>query len=186
MRPAVFLDRDGTMIEERGYHTPDSQLVVYPWTIDAVRLLKRAGYAIVVVTNQAGIARGLYSCGFVEETHRQLAGRFAAAGAAIDEWRYCPHHIDALIDAYRGPCRCRKPFPGMIEDAAASLRLDLPQSWMIGDHWRDIQLAHATGTRGILVRSGHGRSHEAQWPADVAAPAAACDNLIAAAAHILR
>jgi D-glycero-D-manno-heptose 1,7-bisphosphate phosphatase len=185
MRPAVFLDRDGTMIEERGYLTPSSQLVVYPWTTDAIRLLKRAGFAVVVVTNQGGIARGLYTCAFVEATHRRLGERFAAAGAMVDAWQYCPHHTEATIDAFRGPCRCRKPGPGMIEDAALGLGLDLARSWVIGDHWRDVQLAHATGGRGVLVRSGHGRGHEERWPADVAPAAAVCDNLIAAAAYIL-
>jgi D-glycero-D-manno-heptose 1,7-bisphosphate phosphatase len=186
MRPAIFLDRDGTMLEERGYVTPDSQLVVYPWTADAIRLLKRAGFLIVVVTNQAGIARGLYTREFVETTHRRLARRFAAAGAAVDAWHYCPHHVEALVDEFRGPCRCRKPGTGMIDAAVAALDIDRARSWTIGDHWRDIQLAHAAGTRSVLVRSGHGRGHEEAWPSDVGAPAAISDNLIAAAAHILR
>ena len=184
MTPAVFLDRDGTILEELGYLTPASQPRIYPWSIDAVRLLKRAGFAIVVVTNQGGIARGLYSSKFVEDTHQALAARFAAGGAPIDAWHYCPHHPEALTAEFMGPCACRKPEPGMVRDAARVLDLDLTRAWVIGDQWRDIQMGHAVGARTILVRSGHGRDQEAHWPRDIAAPTAICDNLIAAVAVV--
>lgn len=185
MRPAVFLDRDGTLIEELGYLTPSSQLIVYPWTIDAIRLLNRAGFAVVVVTNQAGIARGLYSAAFVEDTHRGLAARFEAGGARVDAWQFCPHHPEALDETLRA-CDCRKPGIGMATRAAAALDIDLGQSWVVGDQWRDIAMGHAMGGRGVLVRSGHGRIQESTWPEDVARPDAVCDNLIAAAAHIIQ
>ena len=185
MKPAVFLDRDGTMIEERGYLTPSSQMVVFPWTVDAIRLLRRAGFAVVVVTNQGGVARGWYTRDFVEETHRALAARLAAAGAPVDAWQYCPHHPEALIDELRGPCRCRKPDIGMIEGPAQELGLDVSRSWVVGDSWRDVQLGHAAGAGSILVRSGHGAAMEANWLADAPRPMAVVDNLIAAAALIL-
>jgi D-glycero-D-manno-heptose 1,7-bisphosphate phosphatase len=107
MTPAVFLDRDGTLIDERGYLTPASELLVYPWTIDALRLLRRAGFALVVVTNQGGIARGQYTRRFVEDTHRSLGERFAAGGGAVDEWRFCPHHPQAIVVELAAPCDCR-------------------------------------------------------------------------------
>jgi D-glycero-D-manno-heptose 1,7-bisphosphate phosphatase len=185
MKPAVFLDRDGTMIDEFGYLTPASRPRIYPWSVDAVRLLKRAGFAIVVVTNQGGIARGLYSSAFVEETHRALASRFAAGGAAVDAWYYCPHHPDAPVEGLKGACACRKPEAGMAREAARTLDLDLARSWVIGDQRRDIQMGHALGARTILVRCGHGRAQEANWPAEIAAPTAICDNLIGAVAVIV-
>lgn len=184
MRPAVFLDRDGTLIEDVGYLTPDSVLEVFPWSIDAVRLLKRAGYAVVVVTNQGGIGRGLYTGEFVEATHRALGDRLAAAGAAVDAWHYCPHHPESRDPRLAAPCACRKPAAGMVHDAARALGLDLARSWVIGDQWRDIQMGHLVGARTILVRTGHGRAQEATWPEGIRPPTMVCDNLIAAVAAI--
>jgi D-glycero-D-manno-heptose 1,7-bisphosphate phosphatase len=185
MRPAVFLDRDGTILDELGYLTPDAALTIYPWSLDAIRLLGRGGYAIVIVTNQGGIARGLYTREFVEETHRRLGERFRAAGAIVDGWYFCPHHSEALVAEFSGPCTCQKPAPGMALDAARTLGLDLQRSWVIGDQWRDIALGHAVGSRTVLVHTGHGRSQDANWPSDVARPTMTADTLIAAAAAIL-
>lgn len=188
MARVVFLDRDGTMLEEMGYLTPWSTARMFPWTIDALRLLARAGFALVVVTNQGGVGRGLYSEEFVEETHRRLAARCEAAGVRIDAWLHCPHHPDALIDRLRGPCECRKPGLGLVRAAASRLAggCDVAHSWTVGDSWRDVQLGHAMGGRSILVRTGHGARQEQIWPREVAPPAFVCDNLMAAAATILR
>lgn len=186
MKPAVFLDRDGTMIEELGYLTPASRPRLFPWTIDAIRLLNRAGFAVVVVTNQGGIGRGLYTADFVEQTHRTLGDRFGAGGAHIDCWQFCPHHPEAMLAHLREPCDCRKPGLGMINAAARLVcEFDLSASWTVGDQWGDVQLGHAIGGRSILVRSGHGALQERTWPADIAPPTLVCDNLMAAAAHIL-
>ena len=187
MTRAVFLDRDGTIIDEFGYLTPTSELRVFPWSADAIRLLNQAGFAVVVVTNQGGIGRGLYTREFVNQTHQALAQRFASAGAIVSAWEYCPHHPDALTDELRARCACRKPATGMIDAAVKTLggNIDLAQSWVVGDQWRDVQLGHAVGARSILVRSGHGAVQEADWPSDIASPTAICDNLIAAVARIL-
>lgn len=186
MTRAVFLDRDGTIIEERGYLTPDSTLAVFPWSVDAIRLLNRAGYRVAVVTNQGGIGRRLYTREFVLETHATLARRFAAAGAVVDVWQYCPHHPQALIAELRQLCACRKPGVGMIDAAIRVLGdTDLTRSWVVGDQWRDVQLGHAIGGKSILVRSGHGTVQEQTWPVNIAPPTAICDNLMAAVAHIL-
>ena len=186
MRPAVLLDRDGTVLDELGYLTPDAEPIIYPWSLDAIRLLRRAGFAVVVVTNQGGIGRGLYTRELVEETHRKLDERFRAAGAAVDGWFYCPHHTEALRPEFAGPCTCRKPAPGMAHEAARQLDLDLERSWVIGDQWRDIALGHAVGAKTILVWTGHGRTQDTTWPAHVERPTKVCDSLIAAAAAILR
>src|ERR687895_1273872 len=112
MRPAVFLDRDGTLIEDVDYLSRLDQIVLFPWTIDALRLLRRAGFVAVVVTNQSAVARGIVTEQFVRDTHAELQARFAAGGAGIDGFYFCPHHPHAVLEPYRTNCRCRKPGPG--------------------------------------------------------------------------
>jgi D-glycero-D-manno-heptose 1,7-bisphosphate phosphatase len=185
VRPAVFLDRDGTMIEDVGYLDALDRIDYYPWTVDAIRMLNRAGLPVVVVTNQAGIARGFFTDAFVQETHRAIAARLAAGGARVDAYYYCPHHPGGRIPAYAQSCDCRKPGPGMIHQAAKDLGLDPARSFVVGDTWLDIGLARAVGARGILVRTGAGAAWEARPPADLAA-AAVVDNLVAAVGWILR
>lgn len=184
LRPAIFLDRDGTINEDVGYLTDLSRLRIYPFAPDAIRLLKRAGFAIVVVTNQGGVARGLMTTAFVEETHRRMAARLEAAGAGVDAWYYCPHHPDAVVASLGEPCECRKPGILMPRQAADAHCLDLSRSWVIGDHWRDVQMGHACGARAVLLRTGHGLDQERARP-DGQRVEAICDNLMSAAAAIL-
>jgi D-glycero-D-manno-heptose 1,7-bisphosphate phosphatase len=185
MKPAVFLDRDGTLIEEVGYLDRLERLAFFPWSIDAVRLLNRAGYLVVVVTNQAGVARGIFDESFVGEAHRHIDVTLAAGGARIDAYYHCPHHPEASIEAYRQVCTCRKPLPGMLRKAEADLGVDLHQSFVVGDRWLDVQLAQAVGATGILVRTGYGRTEESRPKHDVRA-AAIVDDLIEAVGWILR
>jgi D-glycero-D-manno-heptose 1,7-bisphosphate phosphatase len=184
VRPAVFLDRDGTLIEDVGYLDRLDQMTVFPWTVDVIRAFNRAGLAVVVVTNQSGIAKGLFTEAFVEETHRQLSARLAAGGARIDAYYYCPHHPDGVVDAYRQRCDCRKPASGLVDRAVRDLDLDPARSFVVGDKWLDIGLARAAGARGILVRSGTGAAEEARPQPDVSADAIV-DSLAAAASWIL-
>jgi len=184
-RPAVFLDRDGTLIEEAGYLDRLERLIFFPYSVDAVRLLNRSGLAVVVITNQAGIARGIVKESFVAEAHRHISDRLAAGGARVDAYYYCPHHPDAVIEAYRQRCDCRKPRPGLFTRAAADLDLDLARSFVVGDRWHDIEPGQALGARGVLVRTGYGRTEEAAPKAGVV-PAAITDNLIDAVSWILR
>jgi D-glycero-D-manno-heptose 1,7-bisphosphate phosphatase len=188
MKRVVFLDRDGTMLDDIGYLTPGSAIRLFPWTIDAMRLLRRAGFALVVVTNQGGIARGLYDAAFVETTHELLARRFAAAGVEVASWQYCPHHPDGVLDAWRTICDCRKPARGMIDTAVAALgSVDFAQSWVIGDQASDVELGHVVGARTVLVRTGHGAAgmQDDRWPRAVSPPTVVADHLMAAAARIL-
>jgi D-glycero-D-manno-heptose 1,7-bisphosphate phosphatase len=184
LRPAVFLDRDGTLNEDVGYLSELSHLTLFPWAIDAVRLLNQAGYVVVVVTNQGGIGRKMIRPEFVGELHAEMARRLAAGGARVDGWYSCPHHPDALIDELRVECSCRKPKPGMAEQAARELGIDLTRSWVIGDKWLDVQLGHRIGGRGILVRTGWGALEEAVRPEGQAVDAI-CDTLAGAVAHLL-
>jgi D-glycero-D-manno-heptose 1,7-bisphosphate phosphatase len=185
MMPAVFLDRDGTMIEDVGYLDTLSRVAFYPWTVDAIRALNRAGLPVVVVTNQSGIARGLFREAFVDETHRHIDARLAAGGARVDAYYYCPHHPGGSVASYALSCECRKPGRGMIDKAASDLGLDPARSFVVGDTWLDIGLARSVGSRGILVRTGAGAAWEARTPPDLAADAVV-DNLAAAASWILR
>lgn len=158
MRPAVFLDRDGTMLHDVGYLSRFEDLRWYPWTIDAVRLLNRAGFLVCVTTNQSGIALGFCTDVFVRRVHDTMAADIDAAGGRVDAWFYCPHHPQAQIDALRLECDCRKPKPGMIQQAQARFAIDVAQSYVIGDKSADVALAAGVGARGVLVRTGYGEA----------------------------
>jgi D-glycero-D-manno-heptose 1,7-bisphosphate phosphatase len=182
-RPAVFLDRDGTLSEERGYIDRLDLLAVFPWTADALRLLRRAGFDLVVITNQSAIGRGIIDEPFLHEVHALLDRQLTPAGAAPDAYYYCPHHPEAPIERYRVTCRCRKPGPGLIEQACRERHLDPARSFMVGDRWIDAAAGHAAGCRSIRVLTGHG-AHEAAAPPGAPADAI-LTNLMEAAAWIL-
>jgi D-glycero-D-manno-heptose 1,7-bisphosphate phosphatase len=184
MRRAVFLDRDGTLIEEAGYPDSLERLVFFPFTVDAVRTLNDGGFAVIVITNQSGVGRGIVPESFVPEAHAYIGQRIAEGGAAIHAFYYCPHHPDAIEDRYRGPCECRKPGPGLLHQAAADLGIDLARSFVVGDRWKDIAAGRAVGARGVLVRTGVGRDQEARRHEQVP-DAVVVDDLAAAAAWIL-
>src|SRR4029453_13670219 len=185
MRPAVFLDRDGTIIEERGSLDRLDLLELYSFTADAIRLLNRAGYVTVVVTNQVGIGRGIIDEPFLQLVHSTLDARLAAGHARIDRYYFCPHHPDAVIPELRQKCGCRKPAPGMIEQAWRELSRDPRRSVRIGDRRLDVLSGNSAGTRSILVRTGHG-GHEEAIPPGAARPAAILNNLMEAVGWILR
>jgi len=183
-RRAVFVDRDGTLIEEAGYLSHLDRLVFFPFTVDAVRQLNRAGFAIVVITNQAGIARGIVREAFVSEAHRHIEERLAAGGAHVDGFYYCPHHPHGIVESLRQSCDCRKPQPGLLRRAAEELDLDLARSYTVGDRWHDLEAGHAVGTRTVLVRTGYGAADERAPKPGVSADAVT-DNLAGAVAWIL-
>jgi D-glycero-D-manno-heptose 1,7-bisphosphate phosphatase len=176
LRPAVFIDRDGTLITERSYLAHPDGVELVPGAVEALAALRRAGFALVTVTNQSGIARGLYR----EADYRAVADRLAEllrdAGVTPDDVQYCPHHPDVT-----GPCDCRKPGTGMYVRAAARLGLDPAASWYVGDKLTDVLPAIALGGRGILVRTGYGSEHERSVPPGVRV----ADDLGAAARLIL-
>jgi D-glycero-D-manno-heptose 1,7-bisphosphate phosphatase len=182
---AVFLDRDGTMIEDVGYLDRLERLKLFPYTIDAVRLLNRAGYKVVVVTSQNGVAQGVLTEEFLAQAHAHMSQLFGAAGARIEGYYYCPHSTHASVERYRSDCECRKPKPGMIVTAAREHSLDVSRSFVVGDRWRDIEMGLAAGTRALLVETGYGRTEASRRPANIPdVPVAA--NLIEATSWILR
>ena len=180
MTPAVFLDRDGTLIEERNYLDRLDLIAPLPGVVPALTRLRDAGFALVLVTNQAGVARGYFDERFVRAAHEHLAALFARDGIVLDGYYYCPHHPEAAVEAYRRECRCRKPAPGMVEEAARELDLDVARSFVIGDKWLDVELASNAGARGILVRTGYGADIEAEPPHGLQ-PFAVVDTLADAA-----
>jgi D-glycero-D-manno-heptose 1,7-bisphosphate phosphatase len=183
-RRAVFIDRDGTLVEEAGYLSSLERLVFFPYTVDAVRQLNRAGFVVVVITNQAGIARGIVTEDFVAEAHRHISARLEAGRARIDAYYHCPHHPDGIVEPLRIACECRKPKPGLIRRAAEDLDIDLAGSFTIGDRWHDVQAGRASGTSTVLVRTGYGRQEEQKRRDGISADAIV-DNLAAAAGVIL-
>jgi D-glycero-D-manno-heptose 1,7-bisphosphate phosphatase len=184
VKPAVFLDRDGTIVEDVGYLHRSDQLAIFPWTVDAIRALNRAGLPVIVVTNQSAIARGILTEPALDEIHRELDRALAAGGATVDAYYYCPHHPEGQVDEYAIVCGCRKPAAGMIERAERELGVDPGRSYVVGDSWVDVGLARAVGARAVLVRTGHGAEQEASRPPHLAADAV-LDNLAAAASWIL-
>ncbi len=154
--PGVFLDRDGTIIEDVNYLSSLEEIRWLDGAKKAIRSLKDAGFSVVVVTNQSGVARGLFDENFVHKVHQRLNQDLTLANTQIDAFYYCPHHPEIGSEGYRKICSCRKPQPGLILRAAQELGIDLERSYLIGDNVVDIRAALNAGVRPILVLTGKG------------------------------
>jgi D-glycero-D-manno-heptose 1,7-bisphosphate phosphatase len=184
-RAAIFLDRDGTLNEDVGYLDRIERLRLFPWSLEAIRLFRRAGYAVVVTTNQAGIARGMIGEGIVDEVADELSRRLSAIGETLDGHYMCPHHPDGSVAAYALDCDCRKPKPGLIRRAAADLDLDIARSVVVGDKWSDIGMARAAGAKAVLVKTGYGAS-QMSTPVEGLSADAVVETLADAVGWVLR
>jgi len=184
-RPAVFLDRDGTIIREADYLRSTSEMRLLPRAAEAIRRLNEAGFAVVVATNQSGIARNLLSEADLEGIHDALRRRLAKRGAKLDAIYYCPHHPEGAIPRYRRRCACRKPAPGMLLRAASELDLDLSRSFAVGDGERDVTAGCRAGCHTVLVRTGYGVETEKAAGGEIGADHVA-DNLLDAVVWILK
>ena len=153
-RPALFLDRDGTLNVDRGYTFRPADLVWQTEAREAVRCANRAGYYVFVVTNQSGVSRGLFTDADVQAFHAAMQSSLFEVEAHIDAIEWCPHHVDGTIERYSKPCRRRKPAPGMIEDLLAAWPVDVKTSLMIGDRDSDIEAAAAAGITGVPFHGG--------------------------------
>lgn len=151
------MDRDGTISEEAGYINHPSRFRVFPYSAAAVKLLNENGWLAIVVTNQAGVARGYFPEEMIGTVHDLLNLELGSEGARLDAIYYCPHHPSVGEPPYRLDCDCRKPKPGLILKAAKEFDVDLAQSWMVGDRYSDIELARNAGVHSALVLSGYGR-----------------------------
>jgi len=180
LRPAVFLDRDGTIAEEVGYLDHLTRFRMFPFAAQAIRRLNEAKLPVIVITNQSGVARGYFPESLISAVHELMTTQLAKEGAHVDALYYCPHKED---DA----CACRKPKPGMLESAAREHGLDLRRSFVVGDRYGDIELALGVGAHSILVRTGYGegemKSNSAKWPAP---PEFVAENMADATDWILR
>ncbi len=181
---AVFLDRDGTLIEEVGYLDRPERVQLYPFATDAIRALNAARIRIVMVTNQSGVARGFFTEDTVHLVHQRIAHVLGQGGAHVDAYYYCPHHPDGRVAEYARSCECRKPGRGLVDRAVAEFGIDPKRSFAVGDRWLDVGLARTIGARGVLVRTGYGAEQE-QRPPDGVRADAVVNNLAEAASWIL-
>ncbi|MCA1765693.1 MAG: HAD family hydrolase [Desulfobulbaceae bacterium] len=186
-RPAVFLDRDGTINEQMGYVNHLSRFVLLPGSAAAIRILNEHHIPVFVVTNQSGLARGYFPPALLDEVHAKMIEMLAAEGARVDGIYVCPHHPEAREERYRVDCDCRKPKPGLFIRAAREHGIDLDASFVVGDRWSDLKAAAACGATGILVLSGYGRGDlEYIGPAQSIRPAHVAEDLLDAATWIIR
>jgi D-glycero-D-manno-heptose 1,7-bisphosphate phosphatase len=178
-RRAVFLDRDGTISEEMGYLNHLTRLAVFPFAATAIRRLNQARIPVVVVTNQSGVSRKFFPESLVREVHEKMTNVLRDAGARIDAIYYCPHQRT-------DNCECRKPLAGLLNLAARDLHLELAGSFVVGDRFADVDMAHRVGAKGVLVMTGYGRGdyelHRDTWPRQ---PEAVRENLLDAVDWIL-
>lgn len=159
---AVFLDRDGTIIQEVNYLNRLNDIELLPLAADAIAKLNRLQIPVILVTNQSGIARGKFTEEFVKESHNYLQELLRPQGAHIDDFYFCPHHPDTGNAPYKMVCNCRKPAPGMLLSAAEKHHLDLKQSYVVGDKLIDVELGLKAGSKGILVETGYGKREREQ------------------------
>ena len=158
-RPAVFLDKDGTLVEDVPYNVDSARIRLGRGAADGLHVLHAAGYRLVVVSNQSGVARGYFPESALAAVGRRLRELLAAAGVPLAGFYYCPHHPRGRVPEYAVACDCRKPAPGLFLRAARELGLNLRRSWMVGDILDDVEAGHAAGCRALLLDNGH----ETEW-----------------------
>jgi D-glycero-D-manno-heptose 1,7-bisphosphate phosphatase len=178
MNRAIFLDRDGTLIEEKNYICSLSQSNIFPYTAEAVQLMNRMGFKVIVISNQSAIARGLCTQEQVEQIHADLAAILLEKKARIHGFYYCPFHPEGIVPRFSQAHPWRKPEPGMILQAAHDFDLSLPDSYMIGDDLCDIQVGQKAGCKTILVLSGKGKDTRILLDKEGLAPDLVSENIL--------
>lgn len=153
--PAVFLDKDGTLIEDIPFNVDPQLMQLTTGAIEGLKLLSKAGYKLIVITNQSGVARGYFPESALVEVEMRSREILQTANLSLDGFYYCPHHPDGVVPEYAIACDCRKPKPGLILRAAAEHNIDLPNSWFIGDMLRDVEAGHSAGCKTILLDNGN-------------------------------
>ncbi len=157
MKKAFFLDRDGVIIEERNYLADPGQVALCPGAAEAIRKMREAGYLVIAVSNQSGVARGYFTMEQLAAVEQKINALLEAENARIDAWYYCPHHRKGIVPEFSRECDCRKPKPGLLLKAAEEFDIDLPHSFLIGDKLSDIRTAENARCRSaVLVLTGHG------------------------------
>jgi len=156
-RRAIFMDRDGTVLDEVGYVNHVDRVRLLPRSATAVRRANEAGFQVVVVTNQAGVARGYFPESLITDVNDLLRVLLAEDGARVDGIYYCAHHPTVGEPPYRKDCDCRKPRPGMLYRAAGEMGIDLERSYVVGDTIKDVEAGHRVGATSVLLRTGYGK-----------------------------
>jgi D-glycero-D-manno-heptose 1,7-bisphosphate phosphatase len=156
-RRAIFLDRDGTLLDEVGFLNHLDRLRFLPGVAPAVRRINESGFLALLITNQSGVARQIFDIALLDRVHRRLAEHLSEGGARLDGIYYCPHHPDATDPAFRADCECRKPRPGLLLAGARDHNVDLPGSYLVGDSSADLGAAESAGVTPVLVLTGYGR-----------------------------
>lgn len=182
---AIYLDRDGTLIEDRGYICDFSEVLIYPFAVEAVRLMNDNNYKVIIVTNQSAIARGICQEHQVREIHRQIKKYFSEHGAVIDDFYYCPYHVDGIIAPFDKQHDWRKPAPGMVLQAAQDHKIDLTRSFFIGDNECDILAGRNAGCKSILVLTGKGKRVRHELEAKNIKPDLITPNILTAVEKII-
>lgn len=159
MSKAVFLDKDGTLIEDIPYNVDPEHIRLAQGACAALRFLQERGYRLIVVTNQSGVARGFFEEHHVQRVWNKIGDMLASAGIVLTDLYYCPHHPQGKVRKYAVECFCRKPQPGMLYRAALEHNIDLAESWMVGDILNDIEAGKRAGCRTVLIDNGH----ETEW-----------------------
>jgi len=184
--PAVFIDRDGTINMEVDHLADPAYLQLVPDAALAIKMLNKAGIKVIIVSNQAGIARGLFTEKTLGAINDRLVSMLEAEGAKIDALYYCPHHPEFGNEVYKKVCTCRKPLPGMLLLAAEDKDISLERSFMIGDTKNDILAGKAAGCKTILVRTGYGEAELLEFEGDANGPDLVCKDIKEAVEHILK
>jgi len=185
-QPAAFLDKDGTLIEDVPYNVDPDQIRLAPGVGEGLAQLRAAGFRLIVVSNQSGVARGLFSESALGGVEDRISELLAGFGVDLDGFYYCPHHPEGVEPRYAMTCECRKPAPGLILKAAREHAVDLDRSWFIGDILNDVEAAHRAGCRAALINNGNETEWERsplRWPEIVAADFAAAARFIVAEAE---
>jgi len=184
-RPAVFIDRDGTINVDAGYLADPDELKIFPWSGRAISLINKADMPAIVITNQSGVARGLCTEADLDAIHHRLRSELSKSDAHVDAIYYCPHHPEIGEPPYRYACDCRKPGNGLVLRAAREYNIDLASSYMIGDKVVDLELALRSGMHPVLVLTGYGRISQTRIDALGIEPAFVCENLLEAVERIV-
>ncbi len=187
LKPAVFIDRDGTINEQMGFINHLSRFVLLPGAAEAIRLLNRNGYWVFVVTNQSGVARGFFPIQLVHEVHNYMERSLLKYGAKVDGIFFCPHYPCGEVKEYSIDCTCRKPGTGLIEMASSQFNIDMTRSWVVGDSASDIAMAQRAGLKSVLVKTGYGLGElEYVLPRKNTSPDVISEDLLEAVKVILK
>lgn len=163
MPEAVFIDRDGTIVEDVGYGASFDETRFILGAAEAIRSLNERSVPVIVISNQAGVARGYFPESNIPRMHEAITRALVKSGAHVDRYYYCPHLPEGNVEEYALDCDCRKPKPGMLKKAAKDFHLDLTNCFMIGDKASDIEAGVAVGCRTVLVKTGHGSKEWSSW-----------------------